>query len=344
MKVTENTTYRLMNTNLDRITNTLQDLRNQGATGLKLNSASDDPTAIRPVLTTRTQIRHTDRYLETMGVTSDKMQATDGHLEHVENILQRVKEIAVNAVNAAMSDSDRQTLADEIGQLREELQDAANAMVDGKYIFSGYEENTKPFTVNPDYNPDPAVLVPPPYDATDASTWPYLYNGDNNPTELEITPGEQVEVNLTGNDLFLGISNSNWNDPATIPPNPANQSDTGRVDLFSVLMRTEEAIRANNIDDPALEGGGIQANITNLETAADQNRRLRSQLGTKATRVDTAILHQKDVLIDLKQILSRYQDADVIETFNEITKQETAYQAALNITARVADISILKYF
>ena len=333
-----------MNTNLNSITNTLQDLRNQGATGLKLNDPSDDPAAIRPVLTTRTQIRHTDRYLETMGVTSDKMQATDGHLEHVENILQRVKEISINAVNGAMSISDMQTLADEVEQLREELLDAANAMVDGKYIFSGYEENTKPFTINPNYNPDQTVPVPPPYDPTDSSTWPYLYNGDNNPTELEITPGELLEVNLTGNDLFMGISNVNWNDPATIPPNPPNQSDAGRVDIFSVLMRTEEAIRAGNIDDPLGAGGGIQANITNLETAADQNRRLRSQLGTRATRVDSAMLHQEDVLVDLKQILSRYQDADVIETFNEITKQETAYQAALNITSRIADISILNYF
>ena len=52
----------------------------------------------------------------------------------------------------------------------------------------------------------------------------------------------------------------------------------------------------------------------------------------------------RDVKIDLEQILSRYQDADAIETFNDIIKQETAFQAALNITAKVSDISILDYF
>ncbi len=67
MKVTQSSTYRLMNTNLDRITNTLQDLRNQGASGLKINKPSDDPTAIRPILTTRTEIRHTERYLRYHG-------------------------------------------------------------------------------------------------------------------------------------------------------------------------------------------------------------------------------------------------------------------------------------
>ncbi|SHH56371.1 flagellar hook-associated protein FlgL [Desulfofustis glycolicus] len=334
MKVTENSTYRLMNTNLNRITNNLQDLRNQGATGLKLNEPSDDPSSIRPVLTTRTQIRHTERYLETMGVTLDKMQATDGHLEHVENIMQRAKEIALNAVNGAMSESDLQTLADEVVQLREELLDSANAMIDGKYIFSGFAENTKPFVENPAY--DPAL-----YDPADSTTWRYLYQGDANPTELEITPGELLEVNLTGNNLFLGVSDANWVDAATPA---AGQPEPGRVDLFSVLTRLEEAIRANNIDDPLGEGGGIQNNIENLEIAADQERRLRSRLGNRATRVESAIAHQETVLVDLEQILSRYQDADAIATFNEIVKQETAFQAALNVTSRVSKISILDYF
>ena len=143
MKVTDNTTYRMLQSNLNRITNNLEDLRLQGATGIKLNKPSDDPASIRPVLTTRTQLRNTDRYLETMGVSLDKMQATDGHLEHVENILQRAKEIGVNAINGSYSTADLNTLADEVAFLHDELVDSANGMVDGKYMFAGFEENTK---------------------------------------------------------------------------------------------------------------------------------------------------------------------------------------------------------
>ena len=105
----------------------------------------------------------------------------------------------------------------------------------------------------------------------------------------------------------------------------------------------EDAIRAGNVSDPTGPGGGMEQNLTVLDTAADQNRRLRSQLGNRASRVESAMLHQEDVKIDLKQILSRYQDADAIETFNDIIKQETAFQAALNITAKVSDISILDF-
>lgn len=334
MKVTENSTYRLMQTNLDRITNNLQEMREQGATGLKLNKASDDPGAIRPVLTTRTQISRTDRYLETMEVSLDKMQAVDGHLSSIENIMQRAKELAISAVNAAMSNEDLSTIADEISEIKQQLLDSANATIDGKYIFSGYEESTKPFVENPAY--DSAL-----YDETDSTTWPYIYQGDANPTELELTPGEFVAVNITGNDLFMGVSNSNWVDSSTAA---AGQPETNRVDIFSILTRTEEAIRAGNVDDPTGAGGGIQAQIENLETGADQNRRLRSRLGARAERVESAIYHQQEVKVDLEQVLSRYQDADAIETFNDIVKQETALQAALNVTSRVSQISILDYF
>lgn len=346
MKATEGTTYRMLQTNLDRVTNRLQDLREQGATGIKLSKPSDDPASIRPVLTTRTQVMHTERYLETMGVTSDKMQATDGHLNHVENILQRVKEITINSINGAMSQADLNVFADEISQMKQEMLDAGNAQVDGKYIFAGYAENVQPFVRNPDYNPDPLVLIPPPYDKADSTTWPYLYMGTPNPTELEITPGEMLESNITGNDLFLGVSNEYWTDsatPATGPLPAGLPPEVGRIDIFSVLERTEEALRAGNIDDPLGAGGGLQGNLADGDIAADQNRRLRSQMGNRANRVDTAMLHQQDVLIDLQQVLSRYQDADAIETFNAIVQQETAFQAALSITSKVSQISILNY-
>ncbi|MFH0781254.1 MAG: flagellar hook-associated protein FlgL [Pseudomonadota bacterium] len=551
MKVTDNSTYRLMQTNLDRITNALSTLRNQGTTGLKLNKPSDDPGAIRPVLTTRSQLQQNTRYLETMGQSADKMAATDGYLADIENTLVRAKEIAINAVNGSYSTTDLGTLADQIAELRNQLLDTSNAVVDGKYIFAGYQDKTKPFTVNPTYDAST-------YLATNVNTWPVLYHGDNNPTQLEISPGEFLESNLTGNELFMGITNeiaatgyanpyqgetmtsgpiglgsfgnnitittgatppvvtpipwTDLTDPddnyaarvaglfsqagtgligtanaasanlgaltlsdfvdiedtyrlditsagttisatldgpsglydfslagmasalantagatnltstggtlangvaydissgALILTGPANGSEiilneaiadtdpipvpppsggiaggnqtvfgtitiapnsptsvtlagagladvgltadtlngaSGRIDLFTVLMRTEEAIRAGNFDDINGAGGSLQAQITNLEIAADQNRTQRSTLGARAQHVESAITHQENAQIDLKQILSRYQDADIIQVYNDIVQKESAFQAALDITGRISKISILDYF
>ena len=337
MKATEGTTYRMLQTNLDRVSNRLEDLRIQGATGTKLTKPSDDPSSIRPVLTTRTQLMHTDRYLETMGVTSDKMASTDGHLNHVENILQRVKELTINSINSALNQDNLDVLADEISNLKSELLDSANAMIDGKYIFSGYSENKIPFVENTAY--DPAL-----YDAGLSSTWPYFYEGDPFPTELEITPGAKLEVNVTGNDLFMGISNSTMQIGGPSPPADYAPDNANRIDMFSVLQRIEESLRAGNLSDPLGPGGGLESSLDDIDIAANQNRRLRSELGNRAARVDSAMAHQEDARVDLEQILSRYQDADAIETFNAIIQQETAFQAALSITSKVSNISILDYF
>ena len=323
MKATQGTTYRMLGSRLNTVANQLEELRSIGATGKKLNKPSDDPAAIRPVLNTRKQISNVERNLETMGKSLDTMQATDGHLEHVENIMQRAKEIMTNAINGSLSDADRTVLADELVQLRKELLDAANGTVDGKYLFAGYEEDTIPFVENPLYTAAGYV-------ANDSSTWPYLYQGDENATTLEITTGERITVNLTGNDLFFGTTT--WD--TAVPTN--NSTEPLRYDLFLEMTQAEEAIRAN---DQSL----MQTSMDDLDGAAEQNRRLRSQLGNRASRVETATDYQGGVLVDLKQILSRYEDADAIESFQAIVQQETAFQAALSVTAKVSEMSILDF-
>ncbi len=81
MKATQGTTYRMLGSRLNDVSTQLEELRNIGATGKKLNKPSDDPASIRPVLNTRKQLSNVDRYMETMGKSLDTMQATDGHLE-----------------------------------------------------------------------------------------------------------------------------------------------------------------------------------------------------------------------------------------------------------------------
>lgn len=333
MKVTDSSTFRLLQANLDRITNDLFTLRTQGATGLRLNKPSDDPSAIQPLLSIRHQLRQNERYLDTTGQASDRMAATDSQLAYVGNILDRAHEIAISSMNGIVGESDMATFADEVGGLRDQLLSAANTALNGKYIFAGYQETTVPFVENPGYDPDL-------YSPDDIATWPYLYQGGCQPTRLEITPGEFVEVTLTGNELFLGIpeeiAENGYPVPIDVPP-------TG-IDVFTVLTRLEEAIRAGNVSDANSTGGSIKAQLENLEIAANQNRTLRSMHGAKAARVESAMVSQEEARIDLEQILSRYQDADMIKTFNDIVQQETAFQAALNITSRVSQISILDYF
>ncbi len=310
MRATQTTTYRSLQSFLDRTSDRLASLQLQAATGKRINRPSDDPTAISPILSARTQIQTSDRYIETIESGLDKTDGADGYLDSIENTMVRLKEISIATVNGAMSPIDMQTFADEVHQLRASLIDDANAKIDGKYLFAGFSEKTTPFSVNPNYP------------ATEPN--PVNYNGDYGSLEFEIAPNELIGVNLTGNRFMLGDLD---NDGTT---------DAGAVDVFALVTTLEEELQANN---PA----GVTALIDPLETAANQVRSQRSLQGNVGRRLEVARGHMEQIKVDMEAFRSRFEDADILETITELQQQQQSFEAALNVTGKVSELSILNY-
>jgi flagellar hook-associated protein 3 FlgL len=290
MKITQMATYRSLQYNLRKNSDSLNKLYEQAATGKQLQRASDDPSAISSVFSSRTQIETADRYLETIAGTQDGLNILDGYLDSTEDLLVRAKEIAINGINGALSDEDMQTLANEVTQLQSELLDMANAQVDGKYLFAGYAENTLPFSGSPT-----------------------VYNGTNDHKLVEISAGQTVQTNLTGTEVFMAP-----------------------VDLFAVLKNLETALSAGN-------GSAVAAELNNLESAAEQVRGKRSQMGNINSHLDDVSDLTENIKLQMQERLSRYEDADLVEVLTDITQAEQAFEAALSVSARVSSLSILDY-
>ncbi len=216
MKSTQSTTYRSLNNELGKINNSLETLRNQAATGKKLLRPSDDPAAIRPVLSARTQIRATDRFISSLSTAGDRLANQDSYLDQAENLLVSAKETAISAINGAMSDADLTTLADQIGYLKTQMLSVANAQVGGQYIFAGFQEDTAPFVEDGDT---------------------VIYQGDSNIKKLESSPGEYVQTNLDGAKLFLGMSDTDGDGVL---------EQTG-MNVFEQLTNLERAIRGTDV-------------------------------------------------------------------------------------------------
>ncbi len=308
MKATMGMNYRVLSSNLESMSNRLFELRHQAATGKKLNRPSDDPSAIRPVLNYRMQSASADRYLKHLSSASGEMQILDSQLGNVENIMVAAKETTIAAMNSGANEADRQTYADRLSQLHDELLYAANTQVDGKYIFSGYGEFTTPFQENEDYDPVGPDTSPPVH-----------YEGGANIKTVEIEPGKHIDKQVSGEELFLGLDD-----------------DEPGEDLFKVLRDAEHAIRNGDA-----EGMGQQ--LETLETGAEQVRRIRGRMGNNAWRIERAELYLTDASIEFKSMISSYEDADMIEVFSKLVQQETAFEAALNVTTRVGRLSILDH-
>ncbi|MBI4776559.1 MAG: hypothetical protein HY788_20685 [Deltaproteobacteria bacterium] len=102
-------------------TNKLQNALSNLSTGLRINSASDDPSGLAISERFRTQIRGLARATSNAMDAQSMLQTAEGSLSETHNILQRMRELAVQAANGVLTSSDRQELQREMDQLKEEI-------------------------------------------------------------------------------------------------------------------------------------------------------------------------------------------------------------------------------
>src|SRR5574343_1158596 len=92
------------------------------SSGLRINSAKDDAAGLAISERFTSQIRGLNQAVRNANDGISLAQVTEGALGAAGNILQRVRELAVQSANASNSSGDRQALQAEVGQLVSELQ------------------------------------------------------------------------------------------------------------------------------------------------------------------------------------------------------------------------------
>lgn len=91
------------------------------STGLRINSAKDDAAGLAIANRMESQIRGVSQAIRNANDGISLAQTAEGALGEVTNILQRMRELAVQSANSINSDSDRQSLDLEVQQLKTEL-------------------------------------------------------------------------------------------------------------------------------------------------------------------------------------------------------------------------------
>jgi flagellin len=91
------------------------------SSGYRINRAADDAAGLAISEKMRSQIRGLGRASDNASDGISMIQTAEGALNESHSILQRMRELAVQAANGTETDSDRSNLQDEIEQLQEEL-------------------------------------------------------------------------------------------------------------------------------------------------------------------------------------------------------------------------------
>ncbi|MDR3164317.1 MAG: flagellin, partial [Synergistaceae bacterium] len=106
--------------------NSLQKSIQKLSTGLRINGAADDAAGLAISEKMRAQIRGLDRAVANSQDGISMLQTAEGALSETHSILQRMRELSVQAANDTLTQEDRQYIQLEIDQLKEEITRIAN--------------------------------------------------------------------------------------------------------------------------------------------------------------------------------------------------------------------------
>ena len=91
------------------------------SSGLRINSAADDAAGLAISEKMRAQIRGLDKAVSNTQDGISLIQTAEGALSETHSILQRMRELSVQAANDTLTQQDRSYIQEEIGQLNEEI-------------------------------------------------------------------------------------------------------------------------------------------------------------------------------------------------------------------------------
>ena len=163
--------------------------QNQMSSGKQFTTASQNPTAAGSVNDYTQALAQSQQYGTNASSAQTNLNTEDNALTQLQNQLQSLRGLALEAGNGALSNTDRTAIATQAVQIQNSLLSLANTTNgSGEYIFAGFAAQTQPFTLS----------------ASGAT-----YNGDQGQRQIQIAAGQTVADGDNGNTVFNQIKTGN---------------------------------------------------------------------------------------------------------------------------------------
>lgn len=295
-------------TELQRNTARLQRQEIAVASGRAVNNLSDNPGAIRHILGLRGQLGTQEKFVSAIDDTLDWLNATDAALQRVTNLLGRAQEIATQGATGTLVQADRKVLMSLVDELINQLVDITNTKFNGKYLFAGSKtQGTAPFSI-------------------DKENFALTFVGDNQAIEREVQTGSTITINTPGN--FFGAANG---------ANPFDPVEPGfDSSIFGVLIELRTALDTGTDQD-------VRGLLDKIGSAFEKSLAEQAKVGAKVNRLESLKDLHETLQLHLESVLSEVETVDMVKAVMNLKKEETAYQAALQVGAKIMQVSLLDY-
>ncbi|GAA0782687.1 flagellar hook-associated protein FlgL [Hathewaya limosa] len=298
--------------------NNLKTLQQQLTSGKEIKRPSDDPFRVARAMQLHTDIGINKQYNKNIEDAINFLDVTDTALGQVTNVVHRVRELLVTSGNGAYGEDEKKAIRDEINQKVSELGQILNSNFDGKYIFAGTRATTKPITVENTGNKTTLDF--------NGRSGTKLANPDEEKMleeklTVEISQGVVLDYNITAKEL-LSFKDKN-----------------GKVvDVRDVLGKV-----IDNLNNPKAGTGELNVDLDNIDNIMENLLKLRSEVGSKQNRMESARDKNKEQNFNLTKILSKTEDIDVSEKYMEYAVMQSVYLASLQTSSKILQPTLMDY-
>lgn len=225
----------------------------QLSTGKRINNPSDDPLGAAQVIRLTESIDKLTQFQRNNDLLQGSLEQQEVVLSGITNSLQRARVLAVQSGSGILSQEDREAIASEVEQIRNEVFDLLNSQnANGEYIFSGYQSGTQAYEFNP------------------ASSNPFEFLGDAGTNSVRLSDSVEVRSSISGFEVFENTL-ARFNIDITGSTGTANLTDNTIVQqntFDGFFARTYDAVTPANNDFQIeiLASGDVQ--VTNQGTGA----------------------------------------------------------------------------
>jgi len=301
------------------------------SSGKKVSRPSDDPVAAALALRLRNSISSIEQFGKNVDNALTWMKSTEMALTNVNDILQRVRELVVQASNGTNTPEDRLKILDEITQLKEQIFQEANSSYTGRYLFSGYHTDKAPFIK--DEVTGEIKLIEDLLKPVSASIIKTEGNYTINSSQIKLTKDIDSQVIPTGEYIIYVQKNGDTADISMYQIQEDGTPSLSPIASVNVPVDTEEvtliegfilSLKENPITDSADSGAA---------TILLSNGQLDYDIGSN-TRITVNTLGQ-DVFVDIFKAMEKLETALKNDDQDTLSSSLTDIDNSLNI--------ILKY-
>jgi flagellar hook-associated protein 3 FlgL len=193
--------------NLGRIKENIVRIHEQIATQQRINKPSDDPSIFGQVILEKSALADNDQWIRNIQFGTARVAVADRTLGETQNLISRIRELAVQARSDTTSAQGRITIAQEVRQLHRQLIQLANTEVSGQPVFAGTRTDAPPFVLG----------------VGDTVS----YQGNSESQSIAVGPNQTTQIVLPGDQVFTGATTNIFDDLSNLLVALETNSGTG---------------------------------------------------------------------------------------------------------------------